>query len=112
MFELIPVFGSFMAAVPGIAIAFIDGGSTLAIAVLFWYVIVNQFQSNLIYPLVVKKIVGVPPLLVILALIAGAQLAGFLGIIIAVPLAAALQEFVSDIQKKKQKELERLGQGA
>lgn len=112
MFELIPVFGSFMAAIPGIAIAFIDGGSTLAIAVLFWYVIVNQFQSNLIYPLVVKKIVGVPPLLVILALIAGAQLAGFLGIIIAVPLAAALQEFVSDIQKKKQKELERLGQGA
>lgn len=112
MFELIPVFGSFMAAIPGIAIAFIDGGSTLAIAVLFWYVIVNQFQSNLIYPLVVKKIVGVPPLLVILALIAGAQLAGFLGIIIAVPLAAALQEFVSDIQKKKQKELERLGQQA
>ncbi len=112
MFELIPVFGSFMAAVPAIAFAFVDGGSTLAIAVLFWYVIVNQFQSNLIYPLVVKKIVGVPPLLVILALIAGAQLAGFLGIIIAVPLAAALQEFVSDIQKKKQRELERLGQGA
>lgn len=112
MFELIPVFGSFMAAVPAIGVAFLDGGTTLAIAVLFWYVIVNQFQSNLIYPLVVKKIVGVPPLLVILALIAGAQLAGFLGIIIAVPLAAALQEFVSDIQKKKQKELERLGQGA
>lgn len=105
-FELIPVFGSFIAAVPAIIIAYVDGGATLALLVLGLYVIVNQFQSNLIYPLVVKKIVGVPPLLVILALIAGAQLAGFIGVIIAVPFAAALQEFVSDIQRRKQRELE------
>lgn len=108
IFELIPVFGSIMAAMPGVAIAFIDGGTTLALLVIGLYLIINQFQSNLIYPLVVKKIVGVPPLLVILALIAGAQLAGFLGIIIAVPLAAAIQEFVSDIQRRKHRELERM----
>jgi predicted PurR-regulated permease PerM len=66
-----------------------------------FYLIVNQFQANLIYPLVVQKIVGVPPLLVILALIAGAQLAGFLGIILSVPAAAILQELVQDIQKGK-----------
>lgn len=104
--ELIPVFGSFIAAVPAVAIGFVDGGTTLGLTVIAIYLIVNQFQSNLIYPLVVKKIVGVPPLLVILALIAGAQLAGFIGIIIAVPVAAALQEFVSDIQRRKQRELE------
>lgn len=112
VFELVPVFGSILASLPGIAIAFADGGTTLALVVIGFYLIINQFQSNLIYPLVVKKIVGVPPLLVILALIAGAQLAGFLGIIIAVPLAAALQEFVNDIQRKKQRELERIASGA
>jgi predicted PurR-regulated permease PerM len=112
LFELVPVFGSFVAAVPAIAVAFVDGGTSLGFLVTGLYLIVNQFQSNLIYPLVVKKIVGVPPLLVILALIAGAQLAGFLGVIIAVPLAAAMQEFVSDIQRRKQRELERMSSPA
>ena len=52
-----------------------------------------------------KKVVGVPPLLVIIALIIGAKIAGFLGIILSVPVAAALQEFVTDIQKSKEEKL-------
>jgi predicted PurR-regulated permease PerM len=43
-------------------------------------------------------VVGVPPLLVILALIIGAELAGFLGVILSVPVAATLQELVKDIE--------------
>lgn len=99
--ELIPVFGSLIAAIPGIALAISTGGVSLGLLVTGLYLIVNQFQANLIYPLVVKKIVGVPPLLVILALIVGAKLAGFLGVILSVPGAAAIQEFVADIQKGK-----------
>jgi predicted PurR-regulated permease PerM len=105
IFELIPVFGQILAALPAIAVAFGDGGVTAALLVLGLYLIVQQFESNLIYPLVVKKIVGVPPLLVILALLIGAKLAGFLGILLSVPIAAALQEFINDIQKKKDREL-------
>jgi predicted PurR-regulated permease PerM len=108
LFELIPVFGQILAALPAIAVAFGDGGVTAALLVLGLYVIVQQFESNLIYPLVVKKIVGVPPLLVILALLIGAKLAGFLGILLSVPIAAALQEFINDVQKKKDRELARL----
>lgn len=100
--ELIPVFGSIMSAVPAFLIAFSTGGVTLALIVLGMYLIVNQFQGNLIYPLVVKKIVGVPPILVIIALIAGAQLAGFMGIILSVPVAASLQELFSDLHKHRQ----------
>ncbi len=108
LFELIPVFGQVLAAVPAIAIAVSIGGIPSAILVIGLYVVVQQFEAHLIYPLVVKKVVGVPPLLVILALIIGAKLAGFLGILLSVPLAAALQEFVSDVQKKKEQELARL----
>jgi predicted PurR-regulated permease PerM len=50
---------------------------------------------------VVKKIVGVPPILVILAMIIGAKLAGFLGIILSVPVAATLLEVLDDFQKVK-----------
>ncbi len=97
--EIIPIFGSFIAAVPAIAIAFTTGGPSLALIVAGLYLIVNQFEAHLIYPLVVKKIVGVPPLLVIVAMVAGGELAGFLGVILSIPLAAILQEFVSDLDK-------------
>lgn len=99
--ELIPVFGSFVAAVPGIAVALGTGDLTLSLVVAAIYLIVNQFQAHLIYPLVVKKIVGVPPILVIIALIAGGQLAGFLGVLLSVPVAACVQEFVNDLQKRR-----------
>ncbi len=99
--ELIPVFGPIIAAIPAVALAFSTGGTTLALIIVVFYLLVQQFESNLIYPLVVRKIVGVPPILVILALIIGFQLAGFLGILISVPVVAAIMEFVEDIEKKK-----------
>jgi predicted PurR-regulated permease PerM len=80
------------------------GGLPLTLIVAGLYLVVNQFQAHLIYPLVVKKIVGVPPLLVILALIAGGQLAGFLGVILSVPVAAAVQELVADLQKHRRQQ--------
>ncbi|XKT74568.1 MAG: AI-2E family transporter [Patescibacteria group bacterium UBA2163] len=99
--ELVPVFGSLAAAVPAILVAATVGGIPMAFLAGGGYLVINQIQGNLIYPLVVKRVVGVPPLLVILALIAGAQLAGFLGVLLSVPIAAALKELISDIQKQK-----------
>jgi len=101
MFEIIPVFGPIMAAIPGVILAFTTGGASLAIIIAGFYLLVQQFESHLIYPLVVRKVVGVPPILVILALIIGAELAGFLGILISVPVAAALMEYIEDIERKK-----------
>ncbi len=105
LFELIPVFGQILAAVPALAIAFSDGGVTAFLLVAGLYLVVQQFEAHLIYPVVVKKVVGVPPLLVILALIVGAKLAGFLGILLSVPIAAAIQEFVSDVDRQKTRAL-------
>lgn len=99
--ELIPVFGPIIAAIPAIMIAFVDGGITPALLVFGLYVIVQQFENQLIYPLVVKKVVGISPVVVILALVAGGTLAGFLGIILAVPLAAVIVEFMNDIHSRK-----------
>ncbi|MBU4480322.1 AI-2E family transporter [Patescibacteria group bacterium] len=101
--ELIPLFGPVIAAVPAIIVGFVDGGATLGFLVTGFYIIIQQFENHLIYPLVVKKVVGVPPLLVILALIIGAKLAGFLGILLSVPVAAALMEYVHDIEAEKKK---------
>jgi predicted PurR-regulated permease PerM len=102
-FEIIPVFGSLIAGVIAVAVAYTDGGVALAAIVAGLYIVVNQFEANLIYPLIVKKIVGIPPLLVILALIAGYTLGGFLGVLLSVPLAAVLLEFVTDLDKQKRR---------
>ena len=100
-FELIPVFGPIIGAVPAVIIAFATGGASLGFFTVGLYVIIQQFENHLIYPLVVQKVVGVPPLLVIIALIAGAQIAGFLGILLSVPFAAALKEYIDDVNLAK-----------
>jgi len=101
VFELIPVFGPILAAIPAIVLGFMDGGVTLGFMTVAFYLIIQQFENHLIYPLVVRKVVGVPPLLVILALIVGGKLAGFLGVILSAPMAAALIEFTNDVAKEK-----------
>lgn len=99
--EIIPIFGPIISAIPAVAIAYSSGGAGLSLIIVGFYVLVQQFESHLIYPLVVRKVVGVPSILVILALIVGSKLAGFLGVLIAIPVAAALMEIVEDIERKK-----------
>ncbi len=101
IFELIPVIGMTISAVPAFFLATIDGGLGLGLIVVAAYIIIQQIEAHFIYPLVVKKVVGVPPLLVIIALVAGAELAGFIGIILSVPISVALVEFIDDLDRRK-----------
>ena len=105
VFELVPILGSVIAIIPAILLAFVSGGFTLVLIVIAIYLIIQQFQSNLIYPLVVRKVVGVPIPLVIISLVAGAQLFGFIGVVIAIPVVAILQEVFNDIGSGKIKKI-------
>lgn len=102
-FEIIPLIGPVLSSIPAIAIAFLDGGLTLSLMVVGLYVIIQQFENHLIYPLVIKKVVGVPALIVIISLVIGAKLIGILGILLAVPLAAVLMEYANDIDARKKR---------
>jgi predicted PurR-regulated permease PerM len=98
--ELIP-FGIILAIIPSVLFAYADGGMSLSLKVLGLFVIVQQFENYLIAPLIVNKIIGVSPLVVILSILIGAKLAGFWGIILAIPVAVCLLEYLSDIEKGK-----------
>lgn len=109
VFELIPVLGPIMAAIPAIAIAHsgIHGiipatGITAATIVAVMYVIIQQVESHVVYPLVVRKIIGIPPVLVILSLVIGGDLGSLVGILLAVPMMAVLMEFISDVAREKE----------
>lgn len=100
LFEIIPMFGPILASIPAIIIGFIKE-PWFGFAVLIMYVIIQQFENHLIYPLVIKKIIGIPPILVILSLLIGAKLAGFFGILLSVPIAVVAMEILNDIAEKK-----------
>ncbi len=104
MLEIIPVFGPIISSVPAILVAFTDRGAGIGILVVCLYLVIYQLESQVFYPLVVKKIVGVSPIVVILALVIGAKLGGVLGALIAVPLSAVLMEYIHDIEKYKNAE--------
>ena len=112
VFEIIPLFGPILAAIPTILVGFGAGGMPTALLVAGLFLIIQQFENQLIYPLVVKKVIGVPPMVSILALLIGGKLAGFIGILIAVPLAAILIEFISDLEKDKSAHTASMAKGA
>ena len=98
--ELIP-YGFLIAMIPAIAFAFLTGGISSALMVTGAYLIIHQFETYLLAPLIVRRVVGLSPLVVILAVLIGYDLAGFWGLILAIPSAVCLMEFFNDIEKKK-----------
>ncbi len=102
VFELIPLFGPLLSSIPPLLVAFADGGASLALMVGGLFIIIQQFENHLIYPLVVNKVVGIPAMVVILALIIGAELGGLLGALLSVPIAAALMELFHDVKLRAQ----------
>jgi predicted PurR-regulated permease PerM len=101
--ELIPLFGPILAMIPAIFLGFTVGGPEIGLQITGFYIILQQLENHVLVPLVNKKLVGVPPLMVILSLLIGASLLGFWGLILAVPLAAAILEFTRDVLKRKDK---------
>ncbi len=98
--ELVP-FGLILATIPGIIFAYLDGGVTIAAITALMYLVLGQFETYLIYPLIVRRATGISPLVVIISLLVGGTLAGFWGVILAIPCAVAILEFTDDLEKKK-----------
>ena len=92
LFNMIPLIGPWVGAVPGIVIAFTTGGGTSkAIAVAVVMAIVQQIDNHFISPIVMQRAVKLHPAVVMLALLAGGTLAGFFGLLLAVPATATLK---------------------
>lgn len=87
---LIPYLGPFIGAVPAILVGLASGPLT-ALIVAGVYFLISNVILNFVYPKIVGDAVRLPPILVILAFIAGFSWAGILGMFVAVPLAATLR---------------------
>jgi predicted PurR-regulated permease PerM len=86
--EFIPIAGPILASVPAIAMGFLDGPEK-AVYIGLAYVVVQQLEANLLYPLIMKKGLELPPVLTILTQGVMSLVFGFLGLLVAVPMLAA-----------------------
>jgi predicted PurR-regulated permease PerM len=100
LFEIIPIVGPILAAVPGVGVAFLSSPS-LGLLTIVLYVAVQQLESHVIVPVVMRKTVGLSPLVVVLALLVGGKLGGVFGILLSVPITVVLAELINDWDKKK-----------
>lgn len=102
IFEIIPIVGPIVAAIPavlvGLTIAPIMGLATAAL-----FLIIQQLENNLIVPMVMSRVIGLQPPIVIIALLIGAKLAGIGGAFLAVPVLVVakivVKEFLTEDQK-------------
>ena len=87
---LIPYLGPFIGAVPAILVG-LAAGPIKALLVAVVYFLISNIILNFVYPKVMGDAVRLPPVLVIVAFIAGFSWAGILGMFVAVPIAATLR---------------------
>jgi predicted PurR-regulated permease PerM len=98
--EFIPVIGTFVSLILAFLLSFISGGFGVAIVVVIVFTVIHQIEAHVIYPAVIKKIIGVPPMLVIISLIAGIELFGFIGIVLSIPISVLIVEFMDDRSRR------------
>jgi predicted PurR-regulated permease PerM len=92
LFNMIPLIGPWVGAVPGIIIALTTGGGiSKAVAVAVVMAVVQQIDNHFISPIVMQRAVKLHPAVVMLALLAGGTLGGFFGLLLAVPATAVLK---------------------
>lgn len=100
--EIIPFVGPIFAGALAAIVGFSDS-TTLGIYVLILFLIIQQFESNVVIPLAFQSRVGLHPVLILSALLIGGTMAGVLGVILSIPIAVAIQEVIEDWSTRKGK---------
>lgn len=93
--ELIPIVGPWLGGVPAVIIALTQGWDK-AIIVVGFIVLLQSLENYILVPRIMRGAVGLTPMTVFLAILAGTQFLGILGAVLAIPVAAAVQVLLSD----------------
>jgi predicted PurR-regulated permease PerM len=105
--NVIPYFGPIMGMIPAFIVGFLNGNIVSGIIPVIALFIVQQIDSNFIYPKVVGSSTGLHPLIVLLAVVVGGVYGGIIGMLIAVPAASILKLYamktISFIERRKKK---------
>ncbi len=97
VFNMVPLIGPWVGAVPGVVIALTTRDLGTALWVVAIMAIAQQIDNHFISPLVMHRTTSLHPAVVMLALLAGGTLGGFFGLLLAVPVTAALKVVIGHL---------------
>ncbi|MGD0576556.1 MAG: AI-2E family transporter [Candidatus Staskawiczbacteria bacterium] len=105
--NFIPYIGQWITDIFLIIFIAISSGSWMAVIyVLVALIIIQEIENKLLTPLLMKKMTNIPPVLVLVSLLLGAKIFGFLGMIFAVPVFGIIYEFMKEFLEKRKEETE------
>lgn len=107
LLELIPNLGPVIATIPAVIIALLQGSTylpvsplVLALIVIALYILIQQFENNLIVPRILGDAVDLPALVVMTGVFVGAEIGGLLGALLATPVIATAREVIKYVYHK------------
>ena len=92
--DFIPLVGATLGAIPAVIVAFIDS-VPLGIIVTIYFIVYQQIENHVLQPVVYGRTIKLNPFIVVMALLIGVELAGFLGALFALPAAGTIQVLIN-----------------
>ena len=108
VFELIPIVGPIFAGGVAVVIGF-SQSIAIGVYVLLLFLVIQQLENHVLVPIMMKKAIDVHPVVILIALFGGVELAGFVGLILAVPAVVVASEVVDDWVTQKEMNRRHLG---
>jgi predicted PurR-regulated permease PerM len=99
--DMLPLVGATVGAIPAVFVALLDSPAS-GIATLAFFIVYQQFENHVLQTSIMAKTVKLNPLGVLLAVLAGVELAGLLGALLAIPVAGAAQVIARDVWDERQ----------
>jgi len=98
--DIIPIIGPVVAGVVIFIFTALDSWWK-ALLILIVFILIQQIEGNILTPIITRKFVGIPAVLVLISLMIGGKLWGILGAILVIPLTGGIYEFFRDFLEKR-----------
>ncbi|MGH2687154.1 MAG: AI-2E family transporter [Actinomycetota bacterium] len=99
--DLIPLIGATLGAIPTIGLAFLHS-TPAGIASVIFYIVYQQFENHILQVTIMSRTVDVNPLTVLISVLAGVELFGFVGALLAIPAAGVIQVIARNLWDERQ----------
>ncbi len=103
LMEALPIIGPVIAGVVGVTVA-LSQSLVVALIAIGLYVIVGSVESHVLIPAIMRRAVGLKPVVTIIAVLIGARMGGIIGVILAVPATTVLMSILSDIFQRSDRD--------
>lgn len=105
LFDLIPLAGATISGIIVILVALATEGWVVALIFGIYFLVYQQLENHILQPLVYRRTVAMSPVVVIVAVLIGADLAGVIGALIAIPIAGSLQVIANEVLSSRRERL-------